>query len=161
MAYNLRRGIVAAAVTCGLAMHLPDIEMVAATTVASITIIFPQTQRLWQKGLYWTKFKGTVQRDFRHPFFSLFESVRVTGQWAKIFSILVKISRIYLNWVALEWHLGEIDYLGYDTPRGVMFWRILYWLAGEWYSREIDSPRNDTPGRLTRYGIIPQGDGKI
>ena len=50
MAYNLRRGIVAVAVTCGLAMHLPDIEMVAATAVASITIIFPQTQRLWHKG---------------------------------------------------------------------------------------------------------------
>ena len=51
MAYNLRRGIVAAAVTCGLAMHLPDIEMVAATAVASITIInFPSNTEALAKG---------------------------------------------------------------------------------------------------------------
>ena len=31
--------------------------------------------------------KGTVQRDFRPPFFSSFEPVWATDQWVKIFSI--------------------------------------------------------------------------
>ena len=41
--------------------------------------------------------KGTVQRDFRPPFFSSFEPVWATDQWVKIVSILVKFSLSYSN----------------------------------------------------------------
>ena len=40
-------------------------------------------------------FKGTVQRDFRPPYFSSFEPAWATDQWVKIFHILVKMSTSY------------------------------------------------------------------
>ena len=44
-----------------------------------------------------TNIKGTVQRDFRPPVFSLFKPAWATDQWVKIFSILISFSLSYSN----------------------------------------------------------------
>ena len=45
--------------------------------------------------LFWILFKGTFQQDFWPPVFIIW--TWATGQWVKIFSILVKISPSYSN----------------------------------------------------------------
>ena len=54
--------------------------------------------------------KGTVQRDFRPPFFPSFEPAWATDQWVKIFLILVKFSPSYSNF--------------YESPRGMILRRV-------------------------------------
>ena len=60
----------------------------------------------YQKQFFSFFIKGTVQRDFRPPFFSSFEPAWATDQWVKILSILVKFSLSYLNF--------------YESPRGII-----------------------------------------
>ena len=51
-----------------------------------------------QKSNFLKAHTGTVQRDFRLPFFSSFKPAWATDQRVKIFSIFVKISLSYSNW---------------------------------------------------------------
>ena len=67
------------------------------------------------------KFKGTVQRDFWPPVFSLFEPAWSTDQWVKIFSNLVKFSPSYSNFSG---YITELSH----SPRSIILWGVM-WLS--------------------------------
>ena len=83
----------------------------------------------WVMGLFRILFKGTVQRDYQHVFSSL-ESA--TGQWVKIFAILMKISPSFSGIILLWVNLPGVSSGGgggwHSWPRVVNshFWKLLH-----------------------------------